>query len=172
MSLNKEEIIEKITAIKEIIKDYNLVKHLFNKDEGIRSFAGLNENLNSLLFLLKAQDLKDVCHPTNKPIKLGLRGCGLVKIRPCGKEYENKTYLGFLIGDVALGSSLSIDDEKIQLVFCGYNPCIFVPELNKVIYGYESWWGKIENEDDLKDITNDDIDNTWYVKLLKSLKDK
>jgi len=49
------------------------------------------------------------------------------------------------------------------------NPAIFVFELNKIIYGMESFWAIIETKEDLKDITKDDIDNVWYVKLLKQL---
>ena len=53
------------------------------------------------------------------------------------------------------------------------NPAIFVPELKKIIYGYESWWGAITNKDDLSDlnISDEDIENTWYVQLLKSMID-
>ena len=51
------------------------------------------------------------------------------------------------------------------------NPAIFVPELKKIIYGCESWWGTINNQDDLSDlnISDDDIQNTWYVKLLHEM---
>lgn len=93
----------------------------------------------------------------------------LVKVRPCGEEYGNKTYLGFLIGEIALGSSITTIDDKIQLNFSSYNPAMFVPELKKVIYGAGSWWSEIESEEELKEITNDDIENVWYVKLLQGL---
>jgi len=33
----------------------------------------------------------------------------------------------------------------------------------------ESWWGVVESEDDLKDITMDTINEQWYVKALKSM---
>jgi len=49
------------------------------------------------------------------------------------------------------------------------NPAIFVPELKKIIYGCESWWREIESVDDFTSISEEDIENTWYVKLLKSL---
>lgn len=47
------------------------------------------------------------------------------------------------------------------------NPAIFVPELNKIVYGCESWWRKIKSIDDFKGISKEDIENTWYIKLLK-----
>ena len=50
-----------------------------------------------------------------------------------------------------------------------HNPAIYVPELGKVIYGMESWWHAIKDEKELKDITDNDIDNVWYVKALKEV---
>jgi hypothetical protein len=51
-----------------------------------------------------------------------------------------------------------------------YNPAIFVPELNDIVYGAASWWGEIEDEDELNDlITDDTIESVWYVKLLKKM---
>ena len=49
------------------------------------------------------------------------------------------------------------------------NPAIYVPELGKIIFGMESWWGIIESPEELKDISDDDISNTWYVKLLQEM---
>ncbi len=97
--------------------------------------------------------------------------CGqLVKIRPCGKEYGDKTYLGILLGDLPFTNYISYHEETKELnVSVSCNPAIFVPELKKIIFGMESWWGRIKNADELKEITNDDIDNVWYVKLLKEM---
>ena len=99
--------------------------------------------------------------------------CGqIVKIRPCGKEYGDRTYLGILLGDLPLTNYISYQEETKELnVSVSCNPAIFVPELKKIIFGMESWWGRIENADELKEITNDDIDNVWYVKLLKEMSD-
>ena len=52
------------------------------------------------------------------------------------------------------------------------NPAIFVPDLNKIIFGCASWWHKIKNIDEIKDITMEDIENTWYVKLAKKLENE
>lgn len=93
-----------------------------------------------------------------------------VKIRPCGEEYEDKTYLGLYLGDMPIGHNISHNPETNELnVSFSTNPGIFVFDLNKIIYGMESWWGIINNEKDLKEITNSDINNIWYVKVLKEL---
>lgn len=49
------------------------------------------------------------------------------------------------------------------------NPAIYVFDLKKVIFGAQSWWSVIENEDELRDITKDEINNTWYVKMFKEM---
>ena len=43
-----------------------------------------------------------------------------------------------------------------------------VPELKKIIYGCESWWHEISSADDFSGISDEDINNTWYVKLLNT----
>ena len=94
----------------------------------------------------------------------------LVKVRPCGEEYGNKTYLGFYLGDLPLGITGSFKEaEGIYKVGTLSNPAMYVTELRKIIFGCGSWWSEIKSEDDLKQITDDDIENTWYVKLAKAL---
>lgn len=95
--------------------------------------------------------------------------CGtLVKIRPCAKEYNNKTYLGIMLGEMPMGANFSYNPKSKELsIIPNNNPAIFVPKLKKVIYGCESWWGVIKDESQIKDILDKDIDDIWYVKLLK-----
>lgn len=113
----------------------------------------------------------------NNFTKDGMRSlyeCGsLVKISPCGEEYGSKTYLGILLGDLPIGAHISFhhSDQKLHISPFS-NPAIFVPELKKIIYGCESWWGEIESSEDFKEITSEDINNTWYVQLLKSMVEK
>lgn len=38
-----------------------------------------------------------------------------------------------------------------------------------VAYGCESWWKTIRSVDEFSKISNEDINNTWYVKLLQSM---
>ena len=47
-----------------------------------------------------------------------------------------------------------------------------MPDLKRLVMGYESWWGIIESEEQLRQITNFDIENIWYVKALKALSDE
>lgn len=94
----------------------------------------------------------------------------LVAVRPCGEEYNGKTYLGFLLGNIPVYITVSHNSTTGELR-CGTfsNPAMFVPELGKIIYGMASWWSEIKSEDDFKQITDNDIDNVWYVKLAKML---
>lgn len=92
------------------------------------------------------------------------------KICPCGEEYKGKTYLRLFLGELPISNHISyMEDTKELKVSFHSNPAIFVFDLNKIVYGCESWWGIIENEEDLKEITESDIDNVWYVKALKVL---
>lgn len=100
--------------------------------------------------------------------------CGqLVKVRPCGEEYGDKTYIGILLGDLPLWNHITHNEETRELnvgVTC--NPAIFVPELKKITFGIESWWERIETPEELKDITDKDIEDVWYVKLLNEMVEK
>lgn len=87
----------------------------------------------------------------------------LVQVRPCGDEYGKRTYIGILVGDAPIG----FYRDKSGKPFPHRNPMILIPETNSVVFGCESWWGRIKSVEDLKQITNEDIENVWYVKLLK-----
>lgn len=94
----------------------------------------------------------------------------LVKVRPCADEYKGKTFLGIYLGDMDIGLHASFNREtKVLEIYRHHNPAMYVPAIKKIIYGCESWWGKIKDENELKDITNKDIDNIWYVQLLKAM---
>ena len=98
--------------------------------------------------------------------------CGdVVSVRPCGEEYDNKTFLGILLGEIALTAGCSFDDKtgNLELYSSMHNPAIFVPKLNKVIFGCGSWWDKIKSGEQLKEITDEDISSQWYVKALKQV---
>lgn len=99
--------------------------------------------------------------------------CGdMVAIRPCAEEYENETFLGVLIGDISLSIGATLDEDDVLTIRRQrYNPAIFIPERNAVVYGCGSWWGKIESEDQLKNISDQDIENIWYVKALRQIQE-
>lgn len=100
--------------------------------------------------------------------------CGaFVSVRPCDEKYEGKTFLGILLGDLPFDLIISHDPESKKIEISAFrNPAIFIPEFNEIVWGIESWWGVIEKEEDLHEITDKDIQNVWYVKVLKELQEK
>ena len=96
--------------------------------------------------------------------------CGkYVAVRICEND-NDKTYLGIYLGDFVIGNNYSYNRAKEELsIIAMTNPTIFIPELNKIVFGMESWWYELEKPEDLQEITNEDIDNVWYVQALKML---
>lgn len=97
--------------------------------------------------------------------------CGeLCEIKPCGEEYDGKSYIGIYLGDLPIAIHTCYDKESgILSNGTMNNPAIFVPELKKIIYGCESWWRTIKSVEDFTGISEEDIENTWYVKLLRAM---
>lgn len=95
----------------------------------------------------------------------------IVCVRPCAEEFENKTYLGVFIGEIAQSIMVrhNLKTKELEVGHTMHNPGIFVPDINKIIYGYQSWWGNLESIEQLKEITDEDINNIWYVKALKQI---
>ena len=101
---------------------------------------------------------------------ISTRAGKFVKIRPCAEKYNNKTFLGLYLGNQPAFNSVSYnEDNGVLKVKPVLNPAIFVFELKKIIFGCESWWSIIENPEDIKNISDIDIDNVWYVKMLKAM---
>lgn len=100
--------------------------------------------------------------------------CGqFVSIRPCAPEHNGKTFLGILLGEIASTQACQLaKNGELTVSNTMHNPAIFVPDLNKVVFGFESWWGKIKKPEDLEQITDADISNVWYVKALEQLTSK
>jgi hypothetical protein len=94
-----------------------------------------------------------------------------VAIRSVHDKDGDKTYLGLYLGEFAVSLGVSYDKDKGELTVQRhmYNPAIYVFDLNKILFGYESWWGIIKSEEQLKTITDKDISNVWYVKALKQI---
>lgn len=94
-----------------------------------------------------------------------------VACRPVKDNPDKKTYLGVYLGDLPIQSATTSYHIKTQELsfLVATNPAIFVPDLNRVVWGYESWWGRLKSPDDLKAITDKDIENVWYVKALREL---
>ena len=170
--MSKKELSEELKKAKEQLKNYNKFIDLFKDEEDPKGvLTRLNQTIGRIEMLLIVNEIKELAHPKNKALGKPVFGKvgSLVKVRPCGDKYEGRTYLGFLIGEIALGSSISILEDKIQVNWSGHNPAIFVPELKEVIYGCSSWWSEIKSEEELKDITDSDIENVWYLKMLRNI---
>ncbi len=122
-------------------------------------------------FPITVTAITDTAKPAIRPPLMGDKIGDFVSIRPCGKEYDNKTFLGILLGDISRYVDAEFDEAsgRLTISHSGYNPAILVPSLGKIILGCESWWGRIKSPDDLKQITNQDIEDVWYVQALKSL---
>jgi hypothetical protein len=94
-----------------------------------------------------------------------------VAVRPCAEEFGGKTYLGVMIGDIALSISARYDAEGgvLSLSPVMHNPAIWIPDLRRVVFGCGSWWWRLKSPDDLRTITDADIENVWYVRALRDL---
>lgn len=91
-----------------------------------------------------------------------------VAVRLCKND---KTYFGIYIGEIPWRMTASLNEETGCLTIDTVsNPGIYVPALGKIVYGAESWWRRLSPDEDVSDITDDDIRNTWYMKLLSEMK--
>lgn len=113
--------------------------------------------------------------PEIRPDRLfGTQVGAFVAVRLASKE-DTKTYLGIMLGDY-MRPQVTFDSETGTLTFKPTefmgNPAMWVPDLNRIVMGFESWWGEIKSVEDLKQITDADIQNVWYVKALKALAEK
>jgi hypothetical protein len=107
--------------------------------------------------------------PMLRPPLLGRRTTW-VAVRPCEGDGK-RTYLGFLLGDMALGTSVRFDRESgvLSVSPAMHNPAIWVPDLGRIVMGCGSWWGPVKGPEDLRKITDADINDVWYVRALKDL---
>ena len=143
-------------------KDARLVEKLFGVFKRLRW---------KLSFDLSKELEVDQETPILRKRALGGAKCGdPVKVRSCRKEHGDKTYLGVLIGDMATTVGHKCVAGVVTAYPAAHNPAIFVPELGDIIYGYESFWSRIDSEEDLQlMLTDDTIKNVWYMKALASL---
>ncbi len=85
----------------------------------------------------------------------------------------DKTFLGVYLGDLTIDVHAMYHKVKKTLTLQPVtNPAIFVPDIDRLVWGCESWWKPLKSAEDLKEITDADIENVWYVKALKELLSK
>lgn len=144
-------------------KDAALVEKLFDVFKSLRW---------KLLFDLSKELAVDHETPViRKKALLGSTKCGdLVKVRSCRKEHGDGTFLGIFLGEIATSVGHRHSGGVVTASPSMHNPAMFVPELGDIVYGYESFWSRIESEEDLSTvITEDTIRNVWYVQALRDL---
>lgn len=114
-----------------------------------------------------------IFHKMTPGLELAKEG-DLVGVRPCGGDNpDNRTYVGIYLGDLPIKYIWEIHKETKKLhVHPTGNPGMFVPEMGRIVYGCESWWCKIKTPEQLKEITDKDIENVPYVKVLKAMLEK
>lgn len=94
----------------------------------------------------------------------------LVAVRPCTKMKGKTTFLGIYLGELPQCIMHRFNEQTgVLKAETLDNPAIFVPELKKIVWGSGSWWHRIKSEEQLREITDEDINNTWYVKMAKEL---
>lgn len=182
--MNNKELQDKLS---EIGKDLRIKDLWVNEDkegvftiskrtgELVESLFEVFQSLRWTLALTNAKELK--MKEGSKPLEpSGLlasvtRGTP-VQVRSCRPEHGDKTYFGIYIGELAqsIRHSVNLEDQVITASFSQHNPAIYVPELNDIVLGCESWWGAIADEEGIKKIITDDlIQNVWYVKALRDM---
>jgi hypothetical protein len=144
-----------------------------------KSLSDLYEKLNEMKDWKYSKEITFPVEITNITCAKSFNfGCDSVKpgafvsIRPCD---DPKTYLGVYVGSLIPPFNelpdvgYNIKTKELKILPPRTNPAIFVFDLKKIVWGCESWWGAIEDENDLKQISDTDIQNIWYVQVLKSL---
>lgn len=173
--MTEKELARRLDAIAKDVRIFDFLLHLENWETGECKVNAKQANLirdifnlfRDLRWQIALNSYKQLVYEDSKPV-MNIGDPGPVKICPCAEEYGGKTYFGIYIGDIPLSISHSIDAEgTLTAKRSQYNPAIFVPELGKIIFGIESWWGRIESKEELeKLITPELIKNIWYVQLL------
>ena len=179
--MTENELNEKLDEIRAAMDWYEGIVHLDIVDGEIKHYITNDqiEHVNKIFDLFRALNWQIKLNAyrqlvTEKSEPIDKRECGTpVKVRSCKPEHGDKTYFGILLGDIPLEIHHQIDaDGNLIAGHAFYNPAIFVPELNDIVFGAESFWGRIKSEAELeKLITDETIQNIWYIKMLKSLSD-
>lgn len=95
----------------------------------------------------------------------------LVRVRPCEAEFDSKTFLGIYLGDYArsVGCARNPKTGVLEVYLVDNNPTIWIPSRERIVYGFDSWWGRIETVEELTAISDETIDGLFYVQALRTL---
>lgn len=164
---NQQKLMTLFKTVIDLLDDPDLVTAMVGNPKRLSELFGtISELIGKQLAVLKMVTIPTVTYPKQPLIKVTDER-QLVSVRPTSDNPDGKSYIGFLIGSVATGTSLSVTDNEVIIENGGHSPAMYVPELGKLVYGYESWWSTIESEDQFREITDDDISSQWYVKLFR-----
>jgi hypothetical protein len=182
MSENKtplDEILADLKSIRDKLPDTKFIWLFFDEDKASEEAkakklaAEIYKLLGDIEAKLAYAQMKQLSFENLDglgPIKTNKNTGRPVKVRWCKND---KTYLGLYLGEVALSFSADFSKKEIlEVNYAGHNPAILVLEIERVIYGCESWWGFINDEAELKDITDEDISNIPYVKALRGMSER
>ena len=164
---NQQKLMTLFKTVIDLLDDPDLVIAMVGNPQRLfEFFATISELVSKQLAALKMVTIPTVTYPKQPLIKVADER-QLVSVRPASDNPDGKSYIGFLIGSVATGTKLSVTDDEVIIENVGHSPAMYIPELGKLVYGYESWWSTIESEDQFREITDGDINDQWYVKLFR-----
>lgn len=142
-------------------EDYERINNMISEERECSSF-----NSRYITYPIEVEDIE--LNNEEKPLKQNENTGRICRIRCCGKD--DTTYLGFYLGECPISNTVNYyKDTKILKVGYLSNPAIFVPKLNRVVYGCESWWNFIKDPDNIENITDELINDQWYMKMVKNL---
>lgn len=172
----QEGLMQSIEGCLAVCRKQIKLSTFFSSSPDELALANAVDDMGTLLWKMRYAKMKELRldFSRNRLFDQGLHNVGdFVAVRPCGKEYEGKTYLGVLLGDFPMGVSYSQskeDPDVIEVKLSHGNPAMYVSSLKKTIFGCESWWHKIKQPEDMKNISDEDINSTWYVQAMKAMK--
>lgn len=170
----KEKLFAFKTRYPELMEEPELVEKIETIWERLRIGFGDNFERAMMYVLLhnwSLNKIKSVKYDDNLALYSLYKGNSIVEVKPCDKKkYEDKNYIGIYLGDFPQTVSGETNkDGEFVIKPTHNNPLIYIPETNSVVFGSGSWWRKIEKIEDFKGISDEEIQNTWYVQLMKEL---
>jgi len=94
-----------------------------------------------------------------------------VAVQPCAEKFKRKTYLGVYLGDFATSAGAARNPKTgvLEIRIGHHNPAIWIPDLDEVVWGMGSWWGTLKGPDDLRKITGQGIQPSWYMRAMRGI---
>lgn len=80
-------------------------------------------------------------------------------------KYKGENYKGVYLGELPWLNVARLDTESKLTIEPMYNPAIYVEDLKRIVFGYESFWSFEDIE-----ITDDIIKDQWYMKAVDNVK--